>query len=99
MSELTSISSNEGGRGRGEGGVGGVMRSGNAIPNNAFDLMKHIRQNENKNSMRSQVHSNRILKQELQREMIERKLMEVEDYIYTEEGKRREKAYVDRIHM
>lgn len=74
---------------------------GNAIPNNAFDLMKHIRQkeNNNNNSMRAQVHANRILKQELQREMIEKKLMEVEDYIYTEEGKRRIKLYEDRLHM
>ena len=72
----------------------------NAIPNNAFDLMKQIRQSENnKNSLRSQVQNNRILKQELKHEMIERKLMEIEDYIYTNEGKRREKAYEDRLHM
>lgn len=72
--------------------------NGKILPNNAFDLMKHIRENENKgnNSMRAQVH---LLKQELQREMIERKLMEVEDYTYTLEGKRREQAYEDRLHM
>jgi hypothetical protein len=74
----------------------------NILPNNAFDLMKHIRENENKgakNSMRSQVHANRLLKQELQRELIERKLMEVEDYTFTIEGQRRERAYEDRLHM
>jgi hypothetical protein len=77
---------------------------GNVLPNNAFDLMKHIRENEKKgknsnNSMREQVHANRLLKQELQREMIERKLMEVEDYTFTAEGQSRARAYEDRLHM
>jgi hypothetical protein len=84
--------------------TGGGGSRGNALPNNAFDLMKHIRENENKgknsnNSMRAQVQANRILKQELQREMIERKLMEVEDYTYTIEGQYRARAYEDRLQM
>lgn len=80
---------------------GAGVSGGKILPNNAFDLMKHIRENESKGntSLRSQVHANRLLKQELQREMIERKLMEVEDYTYTLEGKRRERAYEDRLHM
>jgi hypothetical protein len=81
---------------------GPVKIGTNSLPNNAFDLMKHIRENENKatnNSMRAQVHANRLLKQELQRELIERKLMEVEDYTFTLEGRRRERAYEDRLHM
>lgn len=86
------------------GGGGGGSR-GNVLPNNAFDLMKHIReknesQGKNTNhSMRAQVHANRLLKQELQREMIERKLMEVEDYTYTKEGQSRARAYEDRLQM
>jgi hypothetical protein len=84
------------------GGVSFPLGGGNAnaIPNNAFDLMKHIRERETSSaSMRAQVQANRLLKQELQREAIERKLKEAEDYLFTEEGRRRERAYEDRLHM
>ena len=85
--------------------AGGGGSRGNVLPNNAFDLMKHIReknesQGKNTNhSMRAQVHANRLLKQELQREMIERKLMEVEDYTFTKEGQYRARAYEERLQM
>ena len=75
--------------------------SGAAMPNNPFDLMKQLRAAEKSDNtrMKSQAQANRLLKQELRRELIERKLMESEDYTYTEEGARRERAYEDRINM
>eukprot|EP00602_Paraphysomonas_sp_CaronLab_P009640 CAMPEP_0185021000 /NCGR_PEP_ID=MMETSP1103-20130426/3649_1 /TAXON_ID=36769 /ORGANISM="Paraphysomonas bandaiensis, Strain Caron Lab Isolate" /LENGTH=1577 /DNA_ID=CAMNT_0027552265 /DNA_START=163 /DNA_END=4896 /DNA_ORIENTATION=+ len=74
---------------------------GKAIPSNPFDLMKQLRDSERKDNtkMKSQVQMNRQLKQELKSQTIERKLMEVEDYTFTEEGARRERAYEDRLNM
>lgn len=74
---------------------------GKAVPNNPFDLMKQLRMNEKdeKTKFQSQQRANRAMKQDIRRETIEKKLMEAEDYTFTEEGMRRLKQYESRIMM
>lgn len=75
--------------------------TGTTMPSNPFDLMKQLRAAEKSDSARvkSQTHANRLLKQELRSQLIESRLMESEDYTFTEEGARRERAFEDRINM
>jgi hypothetical protein len=74
---------------------------GKVVPGNAFELMKHLRESEKEYNAKAKAQKsyNRQLKQDLQRESIEKKLMEGEDYTFTSEGTRRLKAYEDRIQM
>ena len=74
---------------------------GNAIPTNAFDLMRVLR-DATKGDIakeRQQQMQNRQRKQEIRKETIERQLMTEEDYTFTDEGKRRFLAMEERIMM
>jgi hypothetical protein len=75
--------------------------TGTAMPSNPFDLMKQLRAagKSDNAKVKSQTQANRLLKQELRSQLIESRLMESEDYTYTEEGARRERAFEDRINM
>jgi predicted DNA-binding protein len=74
---------------------------GKVVPNNPYDLMKQLRESEKmeNSKLKQKKVVNRQKKQELQREYIEKRLMEAEDYCFTDEGLRRLRACEDRIRM
>ncbi len=82
--------------------VASPARSGASLPTDPMLLMRQLRAAE-KSEAKSHVSSlhldNRIRRQEQQREQVEIRLMEFEDYTYTDEGMHRARAFQDRIQM